>query len=136
VRAHANSDIADRQKAMSYYPLDYLPASHPLGRHFTVCDRWFSSLPGPTWPNRFFMLTGTSSGKVDMPHRDQWPQWLVSQNQDTLFDRLNEKGRSWMVYYHDFPNSLVLRHQQQHDNLMDGGGPKSRLETHNRSSAA
>lgn len=119
VRAHPDSDVADRQKAISYYPLDYLPASHTLGRHFTVCDQWFSSLPGPTWPNRFFMLSGTSSGKVDMPHgADQWTHWLSSQNQDTLFDRMNEKGKSWMVYYHDFPNSLVLRHQQQDENLM------------------
>ncbi len=39
-----------RQLIMSYYPLNFLPALHPLARNFTICDRWFSSLPGPTWP--------------------------------------------------------------------------------------
>jgi phospholipase C len=29
-----------------------LPGLHELAQHFTICDHWFSSLPGPTWPNR------------------------------------------------------------------------------------
>src|SRR6266850_4250903 len=44
----------DRQNIMGYYALDRLPALHALARNFTICDHWFSSLPGPTWPNRFF----------------------------------------------------------------------------------
>src|SRR5258708_1145073 len=47
----ATEDVA---AIMSYYPLDFLPALHGLAREFTVCDRWYSSLPGPTWPNRVF----------------------------------------------------------------------------------
>src|SRR5258708_19161069 len=39
---------------MGYYPLDFLPALHGLAREFMICDQWYSSLPGPTWPNRFF----------------------------------------------------------------------------------
>jgi phospholipase C len=31
-----------------------LPVLTTLCREFTVCDRWFSAMPGPTWPNRFF----------------------------------------------------------------------------------
>ncbi len=42
----ATEDVA---AIMSYYPLDFLPALHGLAREFTVCDRWYSSLPGPTW---------------------------------------------------------------------------------------
>jgi phospholipase C len=52
---------------MGYYPLDFLPALHRLAREFLICDHWYSSLPGPTWPNRFFALTGTSMGRVNMP---------------------------------------------------------------------
>ena len=26
----------------------------------TVCERWFSSVPGPTMPNRMFVHAGTS----------------------------------------------------------------------------
>jgi phospholipase C len=109
----------DRQEVMGYYPLDYLPALHQLGRNFTVCDSWFSSLPGPTWPNRFWALSGTSSGCVLMPLGIAHPRLgeFIAQNQVTLFDRLNEVGKSWKVYYYDFPISLLLNHQRRAENL-------------------
>src|SRR5215467_15582222 len=58
---------ASRGQIMEYFELDSLPALHALGREFVVCDRWFASLPGPTWPNRMFALSGTSMGLVHMP---------------------------------------------------------------------
>jgi hypothetical protein len=104
---------------MAYYPLDFLPALHRLGREFTICDHWFSSLPGPTWPNRFFALTGTSKGRVDMPddgtHRADLLGYF-QQDQDTIFDRLTEKGIHWKAYFHDVPQSWVLQHQRQPHN--------------------
>ena len=33
-----------------------------LAEEFVVCDNWFSSMPGPTWPNRFYLMSGTSGG--------------------------------------------------------------------------
>src|ERR1700739_3471049 len=88
------------------------PALHEPGRNFTVCDRWFSSLPGPTWPNRLFALSGTSSGRIAMPDGLTHLSILWTQTQDTIFDRLNEAtpARSWRVYFYDFPASLLLRH--------------------------
>ncbi len=111
--SYKSSSSADRQQIMGYYGLDKLPALHALAREFTICDRWFSSLPGPTWPNRFFALSGTSSGEIEMPSGGQQanPLWYLHQRQDTIFDRLNEKGKSWKVYYYDFPNSWLLLHQ-------------------------
>jgi phospholipase C len=41
---------------------------HFLARHFTVCDRWFSSVPGPTLANRFFVHTGTACGIAPMTY--------------------------------------------------------------------
>lgn len=104
----------DQQEVMGYYPEDFLPALHQLGKNFTVCDRWFSSLPGPTWPNRFFALSGTSAGCVLMPDGLQHPRpgEFVSQKQDTIFQRLTEKGIDWKVYFYDFPLSLMLVKQR------------------------
>ncbi len=104
---------------MGYYPLDFLPALHRLAHDFLICDHWFASLPGPTWPNRYFALSGTSSGKVNMPedgeHQADLEGWF-QQKQDTLFDRLSEKGISWKVYYHDIPQSICLEHQRRPEN--------------------
>jgi phospholipase C len=110
--AYGNSTDAARQYVMGYYPLDFLPALHTLGRNFLICDRWFSSLPGPTWPNRFFALSGTASGRVDMPgdgtYRFDVPGYF-HQQQPTIFDRLNERGIHWKAYFHDLPQSWAMR---------------------------
>ena len=110
---------ADRELVMAYYLSGRLPALHGLGRNFTICDHWFSSLPGPTWPNRFFALSGTSSGRVLMPEGWQHlrPQEMFDQNQFTIFDRLNEAGKPWRIYYYDFPSSLLLNRQRLPENL-------------------
>ena len=54
-------------EVMKYYGLGSLPVLHQLAANFAICDHWFSSVPGPTWPNRFFVHSGTSLGHVDMP---------------------------------------------------------------------
>lgn len=113
------SELADRQDVMGYYPLGFLPALHTLGRHFTVCDRWFASMPGPTWPNRFFALSGTSVGQTDMPSglKGAEPHWYTEQQQETIFDRLDMAGKSWQVYFYDFPSSLLLTGQRKPEKL-------------------
>ncbi len=104
---------------MGYYPLDFLPALHRLAREFLICDHWYSSLPGPTWPNRFFALTGTSMGRVNMPedgeHTVDFQGWY-QQDQSTLFDRLSEQGISWKIHFHDIPQTVCLMHQRSPEN--------------------
>jgi phospholipase C len=102
---------------MAYFPRGSLPALHPLAEQFTICDHWFSSLPGPTWPNRFFALTGTSNGRVLMPEGAKQLGMLWTQTQDTIFDRLSARNVPWRVYFYDFPSSLILRHQRRPENL-------------------
>lgn len=117
----ATASDGDRQLIMSYYPHMFLHALHRMARDFTICDHWFSSVPGPTWPNRFFAFSGTASGRVDMPDGIKHPDLdnlIFRQHQTTLFDRLNEAGKSWKVYYYDFPSSLILTHQRELKNLL------------------
>lgn len=125
-----------RGEVMKYHALDTLPALHALARHFTVCDRWFSSVPGPTWTNRLFLMSGTSLGHVGMPGglMDLNLHWY---DQPTIFDRLNERGKSWIVYYGDAPLSLLLAHQWEPENTIryrhmgrfftDAAGPEDRF---------
>jgi len=119
-RNYPGSTTQQRQEIMGYYPLGFLLGLHTLAREFTICDHWFSSLPGPTWPNRFFALTGTCHGQALMPEGWKDPQLATyfDQTQDTIFDRLSQGGRSWHVYYYDFPSSLLLDHQRRPENLI------------------
>ena len=109
----ASPDRLDQ--VMAYFPFgtdesqDSLPALHRLARHFAVCDRWFASLPGPTWPNRFFAHSGTSLGHVLMPS-SQAPQNMRLYYQETIYDRLSQAGVPWMIFHDGVPQSIVLTH--------------------------
>jgi phospholipase C len=103
------------KQVMAYFPFgdkpagDTLPALHALARNFLVCDHWFSSMPGPTWPNRFFMHSGTCLGHLLMPSREH-PEYLYDYNQDTLYDRLGDADKSWRIYHQGIPQSIVMTH--------------------------
>src|ERR1700704_1211145 len=47
-RAYPTSTPDQRAQIMSYFPLNFLYSLHALAAEFTICDHWFSSLPGPT----------------------------------------------------------------------------------------
>jgi phospholipase C len=49
---------------MGFYGSKDLPTYDFLARNFCVCDAWHSSVPGDTWPNRLFALTGREGAKV------------------------------------------------------------------------
>ncbi len=52
-----------------------LPVLNALAKNFAVCDNWFCSMPGPTWPNRFFMVAGSSGGLDHSPTTAEMFEW-------------------------------------------------------------
>jgi phospholipase C len=88
-------------RTMGYYDWTDLPYYYELATQFATSDRFFSSLMGPTVPNRIFLYTGTSIGRI-RPEPHNHPQW----DQKTLFRLLNEHGVSWRYYKQD--NSVFL----------------------------
>ena len=74
----------------------------PTRKVLRVCDRWHASAPNQTWPNRFFVHTGTAAGYVNnSPVR--FPYLMP-----TIFNRLTQRQRSWRVYFHDVPLTATL----------------------------
>lgn len=67
-----------------------LPILSQLAQEFAVCDHWYSSHPGPTWPNRLFVHTGASDGRVDNKYR--------LYDDKTIFNLLNDAGKSWGIF--------------------------------------
>jgi phospholipase C len=75
-----------------------------LASNFVVCDAWYASVPGPTWPNRFFLHGASSGGWGDSPSMEVIKDWITSGNKfrypsgASVFDRLAEKGLQWRIY--------------------------------------
>ena len=82
---------------MRCFAPDKLPVLTTLAKEFAICDHWFASVPGPTWPNRFFVHTATSDGHVD--------NQLRAYAMRTIYDNLKDAGVSWRIYFHDFPSA-------------------------------
>jgi phospholipase C len=49
---------------MGHYTSKDVPVYDHLARQYCVCDRWFCSVPGDTWPNRVFAVTGREGPNV------------------------------------------------------------------------
>lgn len=81
---------------------EQLPVLSTLGRAFAVSDCWHASAPNQTWPNRFFVHTGTANGYVNNSPIH------VPYEMETIFNRLSQAQRSWRVYHHDMPQVATL----------------------------
>jgi phospholipase C len=90
----------------SFTPED-LPIISTLAAEFTLMDRFFASVPGPTWPNRAFFLSGTSMGLTET---DTWyanSTGLLFPSR-TILDQVASAGGEWKIYYNDTPWELFM----------------------------
>ncbi len=92
---------------MDCQPEENLPVLATLAKKYAVCDRWFSSVPGPTWPNRMFAHMGTSEGWTSNKKRFY--------KSKSVFKALHEKGVSSKVYYDDVTTGWVLKDWFRHE---------------------
>lgn len=51
-------------QAMNGFDPSSIPITYELASNYTIFDRWFSSFPGSTMPNRMFVHSATSNGEV------------------------------------------------------------------------
>ena len=92
----------DPRGVMHGFTPEQLPVISQLARSFGVSDRWHASAPNQTWPNRFFMHTGTAGGYVNNSPT-HFPYLMP-----TIFNRLSKRQRSWRIYFHDVPLTAGL----------------------------
>ncbi len=79
-----------------------LPVIYQLATEFAICDQWFSSLPGPTWPNRFFVHGASSAGLDHSPSTWDMFKWETFSGftypNGSIFDALNNAQVTWRLY--------------------------------------
>jgi phospholipase C len=100
-------------RIMNCFTRDQVPIMTRLAEEFAVCDRWFSSLPGPTFPNRFFAMAATSGGLDGSPSD---LETVISAGFEgfrfengNIFDQLDQYCLPWRIYRgDDFPAAFLL----------------------------
>ena len=114
VANYADAGSTTPGRIMQCYSQAQLPVLNALAREFAICDSWFSSLPGPTWPNRFFLLAATSGGLDGSPSKlDIVTATTVEgyrfQN-GNVFDLLDANCLPWRIFEgDDFPVSFAMK---------------------------
>jgi phospholipase C len=85
---------ADSLHIMDCFAPAMLPVLAGLASGFGLCDHWYSSVPGPTLPNRAFVHFGTSFGTFTMsPFIGFWNQ------NKSIYQRLVNAGVPAKIYY-------------------------------------
>jgi phospholipase C len=79
-----------RDLVMRYYTGQLLPVYDALARAFCVCDAWHSSVPGDTWPNRLYAMTGRQARRA--------PPTLFQKLRSLLPGSLKQKLDSIPIY--------------------------------------
>jgi phospholipase C len=104
--------LADLGAVMSCLTRAQVPVLSTLASQFALCDQWYSALPGPTWPNRFFLHAATSGGLDHSP--SSWEAGIsyldgYKFENATIYDALDRQGLGWSVYHgDDLPQILAL----------------------------
>ena len=108
-------------EAMKGFDASSLQVLLPYAQNNLYFDNWFSSMPGPTWPNRLFAHAASSGGldnslgAVDSKDAVTKPGSYLDFSNGHIFDRLTAKGVAWRVYHHhgsldfDYPQVLCLK---------------------------
>ena len=97
--AHRRAEGARAPYVMGYHKREDIPFQFALAEAFTICDHYFCSVMGPTWPNRMYWMTGT----IDPDGQHGGP---VVRNKaveggfrwTTYAERLEKAGVSWKIY--------------------------------------
>ena len=90
VIAHAGPS---QDQVMGYHTRSQLSVLYSLADSGALCDHWYASVMGPTWPNRFYLHGGTSNGqKANLP---------AGFGFTSVFKKLDDIGVNAINYYHD-----------------------------------
>ena len=99
VKRGAEPSAEELAVAMGGFAPPMLPVLSTLAREFAVFDNWFAAVPSQTYCNRSFFNASTSHGFVTNGGEGGRGKWLDVPAYATIFNRLEDAGLSWKVYF-------------------------------------
>lgn len=105
----AAADAGDVMRCLD--PMRHSPALARLALDYAVCQAWFCSVPGETWPNRNFAHAATSDGAVNIEAGFFWDR--------TIFEHIESRGAGWHVYYDGTPQVWCYRRLWRTRTILD-----------------
>jgi len=95
-------------ETMGFYTQAEIPFYYELAQKFAISDRHFSSVLGPTFPNRAYSLAATSFGHLTTSDIIPPPGGYRPLT-GTIFDLLEKHAVTWANYFQDVPSGGSFR---------------------------
>ncbi|AYG03755.1 alkaline phosphatase family protein [Gryllotalpicola protaetiae] len=95
----AEPTVEEYSQVMGGFSPEMLPVFSALARSFAVYDHWHCAVPSQTFCNRSFFHASTSHGFVTNGYTSGPKKWLDAPGVPTIFNRLEDAGKTWRVYY-------------------------------------
>ncbi len=91
--------------AMGYWDERDIPFYSGLANTFPLCDRWFASCFGQTFPNRRFLMCASALGSISTSVGESD---IPDPANGTIVEALNRAGVSWHDYYTTLPTLALF----------------------------
>jgi phospholipase C len=112
---YARKDAGNPGEVMLCFSKENLPVLNALANEFVLCDHWFSSMAGPTEPNRMFAHAATSGVWDDSPSTADYAaiygvktlslaagrDFGIPFANGTIFNRLRDANKPFRIYAGD-----------------------------------
>ena len=85
---------------MGYFNQSSVPTYDHIAAEFCVCNRWYASVAGATWPNRLYAVAGRAAGSKDNP------SGIPKYNLPSFVRHLDASSVSWKWYAFPLWNPL------------------------------
>jgi phospholipase C len=99
--------VSYSSQTMGFYTQDDIPFYYDLAQKFAIGDRYFSSVLGPTLPNRLYLMAATSFGHLATG--DPMPAGGYQPITGTILDLLDGQQITWADYYQHSPQGRAFR---------------------------
>ena len=112
--------LNDPERALRFEMPDIVETYARLAREYTICDRWFASVPAGTYPNRACYYTGITPSLTNGGIADEFGYL----DDLTLFDLLDHVRVEWRIFESDITFLRVFdRFRLEQDRIQLIGGP-------------
>jgi phospholipase C len=102
-------------EAMGYFTKADLPFTCGMAGSFPLADRYFCSVMGQTYPNRRYLISGTSLGLIN----DTFPVELPPNG--VIYQQFDKHGITWRDYYTDTPTlGVYIQYLEEGNPLAKG----------------
>ncbi|KAJ3117395.1 hypothetical protein HDU96_006920 [Phlyctochytrium bullatum] len=115
------TDPAIVRQAIDGYNPKNVPITVALAQEFAVFDRWFCSMPGPTYPNRLFLYSATAAGETV----NRLFEIVKGFPQKSIFGAMEDNKLTWKNYFGLIPTSIFMQDTRQLGDLASKLKPMS-----------